>query len=159
MVCGGGVKNVNGKICEALAKPPLGCLQERSQNTGVRIKEHVASERVPILNSEFWLLNTALAEPTKEVLQAPHVAPLLQPDCGNTVGPAIRRCREGNVCTTAQAAGGVILGPGCLLHVHVQSLYQPSGPHQTVNSRLITHETHTSAQSSPRSRVNHPYIY
>jgi hypothetical protein len=49
----------------------------------VRIKEHVASERVPILNSEFWLLNTALAEPTKEVLQAPHVAPLLQPDCGN----------------------------------------------------------------------------
>jgi hypothetical protein len=68
---------------EALAKPPLGCLQERSQNTGVRITEHVARERVPILNSEFWLLNTALAEPTKEVLQAPHVAPLLQPDCGN----------------------------------------------------------------------------
>jgi hypothetical protein len=33
---------------------------------------HVARERVPVLNTEFWLLNTALAEPTKEVLQAPH---------------------------------------------------------------------------------------
>jgi UDP-N-acetylmuramate--alanine ligase len=31
----------------------------------------VASEKVPILNTEYWLLNTALAEPTKEVLQAP----------------------------------------------------------------------------------------
>jgi hypothetical protein len=48
------------------------CKREvRIQNTGVRITEHVARERVPILNSEFWLLNTALAEPTKEVLQAP----------------------------------------------------------------------------------------
>jgi hypothetical protein len=42
------------------------------KKTGVRIIEHVARERVPILNTEFWLLNTALAEPTKEVLQAPH---------------------------------------------------------------------------------------
>jgi hypothetical protein len=58
---------------EALAKPLCGvCKREvRIQNTGVRITEHVARERVPILNSEFWLLNTALAEPTKEVLQAP----------------------------------------------------------------------------------------
>lgn len=29
---------------------------------------HVAQERVTILNSEYWLLNTALAKPTKEVL-------------------------------------------------------------------------------------------
>jgi hypothetical protein len=49
------------------------CKREvRIQKTGVRIIEHVARERVPILNTEFWLLNTALAEPTKEVLQAPH---------------------------------------------------------------------------------------
>ena len=34
--------------------------------------EHVVREMVTILNSEYWLLNTALAEPTKEVLQAPH---------------------------------------------------------------------------------------
>ena len=27
---------------------------------------------VLILNSKYWLLNTALAEPTKEVLQEPH---------------------------------------------------------------------------------------
>jgi hypothetical protein len=27
-----------------------------------------------ILNPEYWLLNTALAEPTKEVLQAPLLA-------------------------------------------------------------------------------------
>jgi hypothetical protein len=48
------------------------CKREvRIQKTGVRIIEHVARERVPILNSEYWLLNTALAEPTKEVLQAP----------------------------------------------------------------------------------------
>jgi hypothetical protein len=51
------------------------CKREvRIQKTGVRIIEHVARERVPILNSEFWLLNTALAEPTKEVLQAPRLA-------------------------------------------------------------------------------------
>jgi hypothetical protein len=45
----------------------------RIQKTGVRRIEHVARERVTILNTEFWLLNTALAEPTKEVLQAPQV--------------------------------------------------------------------------------------
>jgi hypothetical protein len=28
-------------------------------------------QHVLILNTEYWLLNTALAEPTKEVLQAP----------------------------------------------------------------------------------------
>jgi hypothetical protein len=32
----------------------------------------VARERVLILNTEYWLLNTALAEPTKEVLQEAH---------------------------------------------------------------------------------------
>ena len=37
----------------------------------VRIIEHVSRERVPILNTEYWLLNTAFAEPTQEVLQAP----------------------------------------------------------------------------------------
>jgi hypothetical protein len=37
------------------------------KESGVRIIEHVAR----VLNTEFWLLNTALAEPTKEVLQAP----------------------------------------------------------------------------------------
>jgi hypothetical protein len=60
-------------IREALAKPLWGvCKREvRIQKTGVRIIVHVARERVPILNTEFWLLNTALAEPTKEVLQAP----------------------------------------------------------------------------------------
>jgi len=58
---------------EALAKPLWGvCKREvRIQKTGVRIIVHVARERVPILNAEFWLLNTAFAEPTKEVLQAP----------------------------------------------------------------------------------------
>jgi len=57
----------------ALAKPLWGvCKREvRIQKTGVRIIVHVARERVPILNTEFWLLNTAFAEPTKEVLQAP----------------------------------------------------------------------------------------
>jgi len=51
---------------EALAKPLWGvCKRE------VRIIGHVAHERVTILNTEYWLLNTALAEPTKEVLQAP----------------------------------------------------------------------------------------
>jgi hypothetical protein len=60
---------------EALAKPLWGVLQERSQNTGYRIIEHVDRERVTILNTEFWLLNTALAEPTKEVLQAPLLSP------------------------------------------------------------------------------------
>ena len=61
------------KTIEALAKPLRGvCKREVSiQKTGVRIFEHVARERVPILNTEFWLLNTALSEPTKEVLQAP----------------------------------------------------------------------------------------
>jgi hypothetical protein len=54
-----------------LQNPLWGVLQERSQNTEVRIIEHVDLERVTILNTEFWLLNTALAEPTKEVLQAP----------------------------------------------------------------------------------------
>jgi hypothetical protein len=59
---------------EALAKPLWGvCKREvRIQKTGVRIIGHVAHERVTILNSEYWLLNTALAEPTKEVLRAPH---------------------------------------------------------------------------------------
>jgi len=48
------------------------CKREvRIQKTGYRIIEHVDRERVTILNTEFWLLNTALAEPTKEVLQAP----------------------------------------------------------------------------------------
>jgi hypothetical protein len=51
------------------------CKREvRIQKTGVRRIEHLARERVTILNTEFWLLNTALAEPTKEVLQAPHVS-------------------------------------------------------------------------------------
>jgi hypothetical protein len=47
---------------EALAKPLWGvCKREvRIQESGVRIIEHVAR-----------VLNTALAEPTKEVLQAP----------------------------------------------------------------------------------------
>jgi hypothetical protein len=55
---------------EALAKPLWGvCKREvRIQESGVRIIEHLAR----VLNTEFWLLNTALAEPTKEVLQAPH---------------------------------------------------------------------------------------
>jgi hypothetical protein len=49
------------------------CKREvRIQESGVRIIEHVACERDPILNTEFWLLNTALAEPTKEVLKSPH---------------------------------------------------------------------------------------
>ncbi len=54
---------------EALAKPRWGvCKREvRIQESGVRIIEHVAR----VLNTEFWLLNTALAEPTKEFLQAP----------------------------------------------------------------------------------------
>jgi hypothetical protein len=48
------------------------CKREvRIQNTEFRIIVHVAHERVSILNTEYWLLNTALAEPTKEVLQAP----------------------------------------------------------------------------------------
>jgi hypothetical protein len=61
---------------EALAKPRWGvCKREvRIQESGVRIVVHVAGERVLILHSEFWLLNTALAEPTKEVLQAPQWA-------------------------------------------------------------------------------------
>jgi hypothetical protein len=56
-----------------LQKPLRGvCKREvRIQKTGVRIIEHVVRERVPILNTEFCLLNTALAELTKEVLQAP----------------------------------------------------------------------------------------
>jgi hypothetical protein len=58
---------------EALAKPLWGvCKREvRIQKTGVRIIGHFAHESVTILNTEYWLLNTALAEPTKEVLQAP----------------------------------------------------------------------------------------
>jgi len=61
---------------EALAKPLWGvCKREvRIQNTEVRIIGHVAHERVTILNTEYGLLNTALAEPTKEVLQAPLLA-------------------------------------------------------------------------------------
>jgi hypothetical protein len=61
------------KNSEALAKPLWGvCKREvRIQKTGVRIIGHVAHERFTILNSEYWLLNTAPAEPTKEVLQAP----------------------------------------------------------------------------------------
>jgi len=42
------------------------CKREvRIQKTGVRRIEHVARERVTILNTEFWFLNTALAKPTK----------------------------------------------------------------------------------------------
>ena len=61
---------------EALAKPLWGvCKGEvRIQKTGVRMIEHVAREMVTILNTEYWLLNTALAEPTKEVLQAAQLA-------------------------------------------------------------------------------------
>jgi hypothetical protein len=57
---------------EALAKPLWGvCKREvRIQESGVRIIVPVTRERVPVLNTEFWLLNTALAEPTKEVLQS-----------------------------------------------------------------------------------------
>jgi hypothetical protein len=57
----------------ALAKPYRGVCKRgvRSQNSGVRIIVLLARERVTILNTEFWLLNTAFAEPTKEVLQAP----------------------------------------------------------------------------------------
>jgi hypothetical protein len=67
---------ITGRFCllrEALAKPLWGvCKREvRIQESGVRIIEHVDRERVTILNTEFWLLNPALAEPTKEVLQAP----------------------------------------------------------------------------------------
>ena len=36
------------------------------------MSQHNARERVPIPNSEYWLLNTARAKPTKEVLHAPH---------------------------------------------------------------------------------------
>ncbi len=56
-----------------LQKPSGVFAREKSEykKTGVRIIGHVAHERVTILNSEYWLLNTALAEPTKEVLQAP----------------------------------------------------------------------------------------
>ncbi len=63
------------RLSEALAKPLWGvCKREvRIQESGVRIIVHVTRERVPVLNTEFWLLNTALAEPTKEVLQAPQV--------------------------------------------------------------------------------------
>ena len=39
----------------------------------------IASELVQILNPDFWLLNTALAEPTKEVLQALHVSLAIPP--------------------------------------------------------------------------------
>jgi len=58
---------------EALAKPLWGVCKRgvRIQESGVRIIVHVARERVPVLNTEFWLLNTARAEPTKEVLHAP----------------------------------------------------------------------------------------
>jgi hypothetical protein len=60
-------------LIEALAKPLWGvCKREvRIQESGVRIVVRVARERVPVLNTEFWLLNTVLAEPTKEVLPAP----------------------------------------------------------------------------------------
>jgi hypothetical protein len=58
------------------------CKREvRRQKTGVRRIEHVARERVTILNTEFWLLNTALAKPTKEVLQA------AQPLSANSTAP------------------------------------------------------------------------
>jgi hypothetical protein len=58
------------------------CKREvRIQKTGVRRIEHVARERVTILNTEFWLLNTALAKPTKEVFQAP------QPLSANSTAP------------------------------------------------------------------------
>jgi hypothetical protein len=42
-------------MAAALAKPLRGvCKREvRSQNTGVRMIEHVARERVPVLNTEF----------------------------------------------------------------------------------------------------------
>ena len=43
----------------------------RSQNTGVRIIVHLVREKVTILNTEYWILDTALAEPTKSVRQAP----------------------------------------------------------------------------------------
>jgi selenocysteine-specific translation elongation factor len=43
----------------------------RNQNTGVRIIVHLAREKVTILNPGFWILDTALARPTKSVLQAP----------------------------------------------------------------------------------------
>jgi hypothetical protein len=71
-------------VTETLAKPLWGvCKREvRIQNSGVRIIVHVAREKVPFLNTEFWLLNTALAEPTKEVLQAP----LLPFDRGGGLG-------------------------------------------------------------------------
>jgi hypothetical protein len=66
-----------GAFCKLrLLQNPSGvfCKREvRIQKTGYRIIEHVDRERVTILNTEFWLLNTALAEPTKEVLQAPQL--------------------------------------------------------------------------------------
>jgi hypothetical protein len=76
-------------IKEALAKPLGGvCKREgRIQKTGVRIIGHVAHERVTILNSEYWLLNTALAEPTKEVLQAPQRA--IGVGAAHEVGPSL----------------------------------------------------------------------
>jgi hypothetical protein len=63
-----------------LLQNPSGVFRKREvriQKTGYRIIEHVDRERVTILNTEFWLLNTALAEPTKEVLQAPQYGSLL----------------------------------------------------------------------------------
>jgi hypothetical protein len=50
-------------------KTPPGCLQESVQES--ECGSNVARERVLILNSECWLLNTALAEQTKVVLEAP----------------------------------------------------------------------------------------
>jgi hypothetical protein len=57
----------------ALAKPLRGVCKRgvRNQNTGVRIIVHLAREKVTILNTGFWILDTTLARPTKSVLQAP----------------------------------------------------------------------------------------
>jgi hypothetical protein len=56
---------------EALAKPHPGCVQERSQNTEDRSQDNRTRCPCNGSNSEFWLLNPALAEPTQEILQAP----------------------------------------------------------------------------------------
>jgi hypothetical protein len=57
-------------VCHArLLQNPSGVFARAK--SGFRSQES-EREMVPILNTEFWLLNTALAEPTKEVLQAPH---------------------------------------------------------------------------------------
>ena len=50
---------------------PFGVFARANSEFRIQESECVASELVQVLNPDFWLLNTALAEPTKEVMQAP----------------------------------------------------------------------------------------